>query len=78
VEDFLLSNFPVLLEINTIWEMSAEWAESGEEKIAEIVWRNVRCLDTGFENEGVGGGIYNPFRKESMSRIEFMVTESGI
>ncbi len=49
---------PVLLEINAIWEMSAEWAESGKEKIAEIVWRNVRCLDPGFENGGVGGVGY--------------------
>jgi hypothetical protein len=50
---------PVLMQINAIWEMSAEWGESGKESLAEIVWRNVRCLDPGLENGGVGGVIYN-------------------
>jgi hypothetical protein len=56
---------PVLLQINALWEMSAEWAESGKETPAEIVWRNVRCLDPGLENGGVGGVIYN-IRTEPM------------
>lgn len=49
---------PVLLEINAIWEMAAEWAESGKEEFAEIVFRNVRCLDPGLENGGIGGVVY--------------------
>jgi hypothetical protein len=49
---------PVLMEINAIWEMSGEWAESGKEEPAEIVFRNVRCLDPGLENGGVGGVVY--------------------
>jgi hypothetical protein len=49
---------PVLMEINAIWEMSGEWAESGKEEPAEIVFRNVRCLDPGFENGGIGGVVY--------------------
>ena len=50
---------PVMLQINALWEMSMEWAESGKESPPEIVWRNVRCLDPGLENGGVGGVIYN-------------------
>jgi len=49
---------PVLLEINALWEMTAEWADSGKQKLPEIVFRNVRCLDPGLENGGVGGVIY--------------------
>ncbi len=49
---------PVLAQIGAIWEMSAEWAESGKEELAEIVWRNVRCLDPGLEDGGVGGVVY--------------------
>ena len=50
---------PVLLEINALWEMTAEWAESGKEELPEIVWRNVRCLDPGLEDGGVGGVVYH-------------------
>jgi len=49
---------PVLLEINALWELTTEWAESGKEKLPEIVWRNVRCLDPGLEDGGVGGVVY--------------------
>ncbi len=49
---------PVLMEINAIWEMAAEWAESGKEEVPEIVFRNVRCLDPGLDNGGVGGVVY--------------------
>jgi hypothetical protein len=49
---------PVLLEINALWEMNMEWAESGKEELPEIVWRNVRCLDPGLEDGGVGGVVY--------------------
>jgi len=49
---------PVLLEINALWEMTMEWAESGKEELPEIVWRNVRCLDPGLEDGGVGGVVY--------------------
>ena len=49
---------PVLVEINALWEMTAEWAESGREQLPEIVFRNVRCLDPGLENGGVGGVVY--------------------
>jgi len=49
---------PVLVQINALWEMNAEWAESGKEELPEIVWRNVRCLDPGLEDGGVGGVVY--------------------
>ena len=49
---------PVLLEINALWEMTMEWAESGKEELPEIVWRNTRCLDPGLEDGGVGGVVY--------------------
>lgn len=49
---------PVLLEINALWEMTTEWADSGKKKLPEIVFRSVRCLDPGPENEGIGGVIY--------------------
>lgn len=50
---------PVLLEINALWEAIMEWAESCKEELPEIVWRNVRCLDPGLEDGGVGGVVYN-------------------
>jgi hypothetical protein len=50
---------PVLLEINALWETMFEWADSGKEKLPEIVWRNVRCLDPGLEDGGVGGVVYH-------------------
>jgi len=49
---------PVLLEINALWETTMEWAESGKEELPEIVWRNVRCLDPGLDDGGVGGAVY--------------------
>jgi hypothetical protein len=49
---------PVLLEINALWEMTMEWAESGRDALPEIVWRNVRCLDPGLDHGGVGGVVY--------------------
>lgn len=48
----------VLLEINALWEMTAEWANSGKKRLPEIVWRNVRCLDPGPTEGGVGGVVY--------------------
>jgi hypothetical protein len=50
---------PLLSLIGGIWEMSGEWAESGKEEPPEIIWRNVRCLDPGFEDGGVGGVVYS-------------------
>ncbi len=49
---------PVLGQIGAIWEMVPEWAESGKEELPEIVFRNVRCLDPGLEDGGVGGVVY--------------------
>jgi len=49
---------PALLEINALWEMNAEWLESGKKELPEIVFRNVRCLDPGLEDGGVGGVVY--------------------
>jgi hypothetical protein len=50
---------PLLSQIGALWEMSMEWAESGKEQPPEIVWRNIRCLDPGFEDGGVGGVVYS-------------------
>ena len=50
---------PLLTQIGAIWEMVGEWAESGREELPEIIWRNVRCLDPGFEDGGVGGVVYS-------------------
>lgn len=55
---------PVLLEINALWEMIMEWAESGKEELPEIVWRNVRCLDPGLEDGGVGGVVYTIYSEK--------------
>ena len=49
---------PVLIQMNALWEMTAEWAEAGKEELPEIVFRNVRCLDPGLEDGGVGGVVY--------------------
>jgi hypothetical protein len=49
---------PVLLEINALWEMTAEWADSGKEKLPEIVFRNVRSLAPGLADGGIGGVVY--------------------
>jgi len=49
---------PVLVQVAAIWEMEVEWADAGKEKLPEIVWRNVRCLDPGLEDGGVGGVVY--------------------
>jgi hypothetical protein len=56
---------PVMVQLNSIWEMMAEWAESGKEEPPEIVFRNVRCLDPGLEDGGVGGVVYR-IRAERM------------
>ncbi len=57
---------PVLMEINAIWEMAGEWASSGKEEPPEIIFRNVRCLDPGLDNGGVGGVVYRlHFEKKS-------------
>lgn len=57
---------PVLLQINALWEMTMEWAESGRKELPEIVFRNVRCLDAGLEDGGVGGVVYR-IRVEKMT-----------
>lgn len=49
---------PVLIQINALWEMVMEWAGAGKEQLPEIVFRNVRCLDPGLEDGGVGGVVY--------------------
>ena len=56
---------PVLLEINALWETIMEWAESGKEELPEIVWRNVRCLDPGLEDGGVGGVVYTIYTEKT-------------
>ena len=56
---------PVTSQIGAVWETSVEWADSGREKLPEIVWRNVRCLDPGLEDGGVGGVVYR-IRFETM------------
>lgn len=55
---------PVLLEINALWEMNMEWAESGKEELPQIVWRNVRCLDPGLNDGGVGGVVYTIYAEK--------------
>ncbi len=57
---------PIMAQIGAIWEMTAEWAESGKEELPEIVWRNIRCLDPGLEDGGVGGVVYR-IRTEKMA-----------
>ena len=57
---------PVLAQIGAIWEMATEWAESGKEELPEIIWRNVRCLDPGLEDGGVGSVVYR-IRMEKMA-----------
>ena len=52
---------------HTIWEMSAEWAESGKEELPEIVFRNVRCMDPGIEDGGVGGVVYRIYTEKIVS-----------
>jgi hypothetical protein len=49
---------PIMVQINSIWELSAEAADSGKEEPAEIVFRNVRCLDPGKDGGGIGGVVY--------------------
>ena len=56
---------PVLVQISAIWEMEVEWADAGKEELPEIVWRNVRCLDPGLQDGGVGGVVYQ-IRLEKM------------
>ena len=34
--------------------------------LPEIVWRNIRCMDPGFEDGGLGGIVYN-IRQEKIS-----------
>jgi len=55
---------PVLLEINALWETAMEWAESGKQELPELVWRNVRCLDPGLEDGGVGGVVYTIYSEK--------------
>ena len=57
---------PVLVQMNAVWEMVFEWAESGKEELPEMVFRNVRCLDPGFEDGGIGGVVYR-IRAEKMN-----------
>jgi hypothetical protein len=49
---------PVISQIGAIWELAAEWAESGKKEPPEIVWRHIRCLDPGLEDGGLGGVVY--------------------
>ena len=57
---------PVLSQTNAMMELTFEWAESGKEELPEIVFRNVRCLDPGLEDGGVGGVVYR-IRVEKMT-----------
>jgi uncharacterized repeat protein (TIGR04076 family) len=49
---------PVLMQINSIWEMAAEWAASGKKDLPEIAFRTQRCLDPGEDVGGIGGVVY--------------------
>ena len=49
---------PMMVQINSIWELATEAADSGKEEPPEIVFRNVRCLDPGKDGGGVGGAVY--------------------
>jgi hypothetical protein len=49
---------PVLLEISALWETTATWPDQSDGTFPEIVFRNVRCLDPGLEDGGVGGVVY--------------------
>ena len=49
---------PIMVQVSALWEMSAEWGTSGKDELPEIVFRNVRCLDPGLEDGGVGGVVY--------------------
>lgn len=49
---------PLMVQISALWEMTSEWAESGRERLPEIVFRNVRCLDPGLDVGGIGGVVY--------------------
>jgi hypothetical protein len=42
-----------MIQIKAIWEMATEWAESRKEEPPEIVFRNIRCLDPGFEDRAL-------------------------
>ena len=55
---------PVLIQISAIWEMGVEWAQSEKEDLPEIVWRNIRCMDPGFEDGGVGGVVYKIYQEK--------------
>lgn len=49
---------PVLMEISALWEMTDQYPLMPGEKMPEIVFRTIRCLDPGLEDGGVGGVIY--------------------
>jgi hypothetical protein len=49
---------PIMIQINALWEMLPEWVKSETQEPSEIVFRNVRCLDPGLEDGGVGGVVY--------------------
>ena len=34
--------------------MAAQWAESGKDELPKIVWPNIRCMDSGLEDGGIG------------------------
>jgi len=57
---------PVVAQIGAIWEMAAEWADSGKEALSEIVFSSIRCLDPGLEDGGIGGVVYR-IRLEKIS-----------
>ena len=57
---------PLTVQINSLFEMVFEWAASGKEELPEIVFREVRCLDPGFEDGGVEGVVYQ-IRAEKIS-----------
>lgn len=55
---------PILVQISAIWEMTTEWVESGKEELPEIVFRNVRCMDPGIEDGGLGGVVYRIYSEK--------------
>lgn len=57
---------PVMVQMNSIMEMVSECAHSGKEELPEIVFRNVRCLDPGLADGGIGGVVYR-IRTEKMA-----------
>jgi hypothetical protein len=49
---------PVLMEVSGLWETTSGWPARPDDALPEIVFRNIRCLDPGLADGGVGGIVY--------------------